>query len=152
MPGRSLHRGSRTEPQTRFLTDEQWNLIADLFPDKEMTRRGGRPPVLHRDCFEGALWILTTGAHWRMLPRHEYPSESVVHGRFKLWVEIGRIKQAWQRLLKAKHKLGQLDLTLLIVDGTFAPSSDFKSACCGQPEGVNTSATRKSDEAARSCC
>ncbi|WP_459556796.1 transposase [Lacunimicrobium album] len=142
MPRRSLYRGSRTEPQTRFLNDEQWNLIADLFLDNEMTRRGGRPPVPNRACFEGALWVLKTGAQWRMLPRQEYPSKSVVHGRFKLWVEAGLIKKAWRRLLKTKAKLGQLDLTILIGDGTFAPAK----------KGANTLATPKSAEAARSCC
>ncbi len=47
------------------LTDEQWKLIADLFPPPN---RMGRPRSSARDMFDGILWILNTGAQWRDLP------------------------------------------------------------------------------------
>ena len=53
--------GSRTEPKPQ-LTEEQWILIADLFPTPEITRLGGRPRVESRVCVEGILWVLRSGA------------------------------------------------------------------------------------------
>ena len=44
------------EPQ---LTDEQWLLIADLFPDEPPSEKGGRD-ALSRECVEGILWVLRT--------------------------------------------------------------------------------------------
>ena len=37
----------RLQPE---LTDEQWLLIADLFPNKPMGANGGRPTAMSRDC------------------------------------------------------------------------------------------------------
>ena len=61
--------GSRKEPEPQ-LSDEQWLLIADLFPQREMTAAGGRPMVDARLCLEGILWVLMTGAGWKDLPNH----------------------------------------------------------------------------------
>lgn len=36
-----------------------------LIPNKEMTRRGCRPEVHNRDCFEGILYVLITGCRWK---------------------------------------------------------------------------------------
>ncbi len=119
-PGRSLTAGSRTEPLTQ-LSDDQWFLIEDLFPDPERTLAGGRPPHLNRDCFEGILFVLLSGCRWKDLPPH-FPSKSVCHQRFKLWAEQGLFEIAWQRLLALKKSLKQLDLTTLMGDGTFVPA------------------------------
>ena len=40
------------------LTDEQWELIAECLPKRRRIRKGGRPRVADRKCFEGILWIL----------------------------------------------------------------------------------------------
>ncbi|NOX57676.1 MAG: transposase [Planctomycetes bacterium] len=44
------------------LTDEQWNLIWNLFPKPKKTGRARRD---HRDVMDRILWILRTGAPWR---------------------------------------------------------------------------------------
>ena len=119
-PSRSQTAGSRTEPFTQ-LSDNQWFLIEDLFPDREMTRAGGRPPHSNRDCFEGILFVLISGCRWKDLPSH-FPSKSVCHQRFKLWTEQGLFELAWQRLLALKMLLKQLDMNTLLGDGTFAPA------------------------------
>ena len=64
---RRYRTASKTEPKLQ-LTDEQWLLIADLFPWKPPTRKGGRPTVPPRVCLEGILWVLRTGARWKDLP------------------------------------------------------------------------------------
>ncbi|MEM7457307.1 MAG: transposase, partial [Planctomycetota bacterium] len=40
------------------LTDQQWSLISDLFPDRPVGPHGGRPRVSSRACIEGILWVL----------------------------------------------------------------------------------------------
>lgn len=119
-PGRLVESGSRTEP-TPQLTDDQWFLISDLFPDPEPSPLGGRPPHPNRRCFEGILFVLLTGCRWKDLP-DGLPSKSVCHQRFKLWVETGAFRAAWLRLLELKHELKQLELDTLLGDATFVPA------------------------------
>jgi transposase len=58
----------------KLLNDEQWELIEPLLPEPRLRRdRRGRPWASNRACFEGILWILQTGAAWRVLPE-EFPS------------------------------------------------------------------------------
>ena len=76
---------STTEPKFA-LTDEQWNLIADLFPESPMGPQGGRPVVPSRPCVEGILRILRTGAPRENLPRH-FPSPATCCCRLKKWTE-----------------------------------------------------------------
>lgn len=112
--------GSRTE-LTPQLTDKQWLLIEDLFPDKTVSAKGGRPSCRNRNCFEGILFVLISGSRWKDLPNH-FPSKSVCHQRFQQWVEDGLFQLAWQRLLKLEKSLKQIDMTILIGDGTFVPA------------------------------
>ena len=125
-PSRLDRAGSRTEP-TGQLTDTQGFLIEDLFPDPPANPQGGRPSRKNRDCFEGILFVLLTGCRWKDLPTH-FPSKSVCHQRFKLWVERGLFEQAWQRLLELKADLKQLDLTRLLGDATFVPAKKGAAA------------------------
>jgi transposase len=58
------------------LTDEQWNLIEHLIPQK--VARTGRPPRDRRLMLDGIFWILGTGAPWRDLPER-FGSCKTVH-------------------------------------------------------------------------
>ena len=51
------------------LTDEQWDLISDIFPEPKRT---GRPPRDRRQVVDGILWILRTGSPWRDLPENVF--------------------------------------------------------------------------------
>lgn len=48
-----------------LLTDEEWDLIADVFPAPAET---GRPRRDRRTVLNGTLWVLRTGAPWRDVP------------------------------------------------------------------------------------
>ena len=73
------------------LTDNQWNLIEGLVPK---AKTGGRPRTLEmRDVINGVLYIVVTGAQWRMLPR-EYPCWQSVYRYYREW----RINGDWQRM------------------------------------------------------
>jgi hypothetical protein len=54
----------------QLLTDELWELIGPLLPEaKRRNDRRGRPAVLNRNCLEGILWLLQTGAAWKFSSR-----------------------------------------------------------------------------------
>jgi transposase len=111
------------EPQ---LSDEQWSLIADLFPDAPPSEKGGRPRRSSRECVEGILWVLRSGARWKDLPAH-FPSAPTCWRRFKAWTEAGLWKTAWARLLRKLHRRGRINWQEAMADGTF--SSAKKGAC-----------------------
>ena len=55
--------GSKTD-STFELTDGQWEIIEDLFAWAAPGDEGGRLSVKPRECLEGILWALRTGAGW----------------------------------------------------------------------------------------
>src|SRR3954454_4798262 len=67
------------------LSDEQWERIRKHFPEEHIAEdRPGRKPVATRQVLEAVLWILNTGAQWRILPQC-YPTYKTVHRRFQNW-------------------------------------------------------------------
>ena len=92
------------------LTDEQWELIVDLFaPPKRM----GRPPRDRRKIMDGILWILRTGSPWRDLPDSLGPWQTT-WDLFNRWNQDGTLDRILERL-RLKQ---QLDPKLWCVDGT----------------------------------
>lgn len=112
--------GSRTVPQP-FLTDSQWNLIKDLFEDARPERSTGRPRVAARECLEGILWVLKTGAQWKYLP-DRYPSYCTCWRRHRDWTEAGLIVKAWERLLRRMDRRKLIVWSQAMGDGTFCPA------------------------------
>ena len=112
--------GSRTEPKYE-LTDEQWQLIADLFPHKKPSRKGGRPGADPRACFEGILWILRTGAPWKDLPSR-FPSPTTCWRRLNEWTQAGLWEKAWGRLVRKLDRQGKVHRDESFADGTFSPA------------------------------
>ncbi len=49
------------------LTDQQWRRIEPLLPAQKP--RIGQPSKDHPAIINGILWVLRTGAPWRVLPR-----------------------------------------------------------------------------------
>lgn len=96
------------------LTNEQWRLIGDLFP-QPATRRG--KPRHPRRLLDGMFWILRTGAPWRDLPERYGPWRTVWR-RFDQWRREGHLDRVKQRLLAHLNEAGELDWDLWCVDGT----------------------------------
>jgi len=115
--------GSTTEPKvsaiTPQLTDEQWSLISDLFPAPKLDPRRGRPRTDARQCLEGILWVLRSGARWKDLPR-SFPSYVTCWRRFAEWSLSGVWDQAWQRLVSRLDEQGFVNWNEGFADGTFA--------------------------------
>lgn len=124
MPMRSRDTaGSRMEPDATTvrpqLSDEQWALVSDLFAPPKPNPAGGRPRADVRQCLEGILWVLRSGARWKDLPR-SFPSYVTCWRRFVEWTGEGIWDKAWRRLLKKLDKQGEIDWEEGIADGTFA--------------------------------
>ena len=115
---REVAAGSRMEPKSE-LSDEQWRLIADLFPYDPRTGQRGRPTVEPRACVEGILWVLRSGARWKDLP-DRFPSYPTCWRRFRQWTANGIWTKAWSRLLRVLDRQGRIDLSETLADGTFS--------------------------------
>ena len=118
--------GSRMEPKYE-LTEKQWLLIADLFPEVSVGPQGGRPVIPARPCVEGILWILRTGSRWQDLPAH-FPSPATCWRRLKAWTESGVWTKAWSRLLRALNRKGRIEHEESFADGTFAAAKKGANA------------------------
>jgi len=104
-----------------MLTDDQWEKIQPLIPPPPPKPKGGRPPADDRECLEGILWILKTGARWQDLPS-EYPSSSTCWRRLRDWHEAGVFKEMWRAFLSELDDAGILDWEESFVDATFIPA------------------------------
>ena len=104
-----------------FLTDEQGHKIAPLLPQPKRRKRG-RPPKDNRRVFEGILWVLKTGAHWRDLPSDFGVSASVCWKRLRRWDEQGVWLRLWRAVLSELDQRGKLDGQETFLDGSFAPA------------------------------
>lgn len=115
----------RAEP---MLTDDQWAKIEPLLPEPKPDPRGGRPRG-NRECLEGILWVLRTGARWKDLP-DRYPSPSTCWSRLQGWERDGTWLRIGRAFLTTLDERGQLDWSEAFIDGSFAPAKKG-----GRPSG-----------------
>ena len=101
------------------LTDEQWSRIRGHFPEESLpTKRRGRPPVPAREVLNAALWILTTGAQWHMLPQG-CPNHKTVHRRFQQWCRSEVLRDVLTDLANELRGAGRIDEREGFIDGMF---------------------------------
>lgn len=117
------------------LTDEQWALIADLFPPPKPT---GRPPRDRREIVDAILWILRTGSPWRDLPE-EFGPWGTVWDLFDTWNADGTLDNILQRLRSAAVDAGDIDGELWCVDGTNVRAA--RCAAGGGKKGIRRNRT-----------
>jgi transposase len=101
----------------RAVTDKQWGLIKEHLP-KRRPGKGGRLPLDDRQCFEGILWILWTGAPWSELP-DRYGSKSAVHRRLKGWAEGEVLINLWRAFLDQLSDHQNVRWDECFIDGMF---------------------------------
>ena len=102
------------------LTDQEWELIAGVMPERART---GRPRKDDRLMLEGILWILRAGAPWRDLPEERFGPWETVYTRFVRWRRVGVLDRILDRLLGHLDKNGQLDRELWCIDGSVIRAS-----------------------------
>lgn len=121
------------------LTDEQWELIADLFP---APKHMGRPPRDCRELMDAILWVLRTGSPWRDVPEELGPW-STAYNSFDRWNANGTIAAVLDRLRSSKVDAGEIDNQLWCIDGTIVRAA----RCAG---GGGKRGTRRSRQTTRS--
>jgi len=92
------------------LTDDQWQKILPVLQSCAPQIRLGAG----RDCrrfLEAVLWILRSGAQWRLLPK-QYGKWNSVYKRFALWSRLGIFEQLFE------HFASDRDLEYLLIDST----------------------------------
>jgi transposase len=102
----------------RVLTDEQWQRVAPHLPQHPASPKGGRPRADDRDCLEGILWLLRTGARWQDIPV-DLPSGSTCWRRLQEWASAGTLQTIQAILVEQLGSLGLLALEELLADATF---------------------------------
>lgn len=102
----------------RVLTDEQWDRIAPHLPQHPASPQGGRPRADDRECLEGILWLLRSGARWRDIPI-DFPSGSTCWRRLQEWSGEGVLQDLHTVLIEELDDLGKLDFEELFSDATF---------------------------------
>lgn len=102
----------------RQLTDGQWERIASCFPEHPPSPKGGRPRASDRECLEGILWLIRTGARWQDIPV-DLPSGSTCWRRLVEWAGEGVLEEIHAILIRSLDDLGKLDLEELFAAATF---------------------------------
>jgi transposase len=102
----------------RLLSDAHWERIAPYFPDHPPSSKGGRPRADDRECLEGILWLVRTGARWQDIPV-DLPSGSTCWRRLVEWAGDGVLEEVHTVLIEELDDLGRLDLEELFADATF---------------------------------
>jgi transposase len=121
-------------PMARLcLTDEEWELIADIFPEPAKT---GRPRRDARRVLDGILWVLRTGSPWRDLPEEFGPWQTAWR-MFDQWNANGTLAEILHRLQASFLLAGAIDDRLWCIDGT-----TVRAARCAA--GGGKKATRRS--------
>lgn len=97
-----------------LLTDDEWELVADVFPEPAATGRPRRDP---RQVLDGILWVLRTGSPWRDVPP-EFGTWKTCWRMFDTWNADGTLAEILRRLQARFVAAGAIDEELWCIDGT----------------------------------
>ncbi len=117
------------------LSDEQWERIRKHLPEENIPPdRAGRKPVPTKKVLEGVLWILNTGAQWKMLPQC-YPNYKAVHRRFQQWCTDNTLRDLLLDLANDLRKEEIVDERERLIDGMFAAAKEGDAEIDGTKRG-----------------
>ena len=91
------------------LTDDEWQKILPVLKSCPEIRLGAGREV--RRFLEAVLWILRSGAQWRLLPK-PYGKWNSVYKRFAHWSQLGIFEKLFE------HFSADRDLQYLMIDST----------------------------------
>lgn len=118
------------QPYPSDMTDAQWELLADLFPEAKT----GRPrEVSIPDVVDAIFYVNRTGVQWRYLP-HDYPRWDVVYSYFRTWGKDGTWDKVQRVLREGVRQTAGREATpsLACVD-----SQSVKGTECGGDHGID---------------
>ena len=116
------------------LTDEQWAVVAPLFPPSSPYLRG-RPPLDDRTILNAILWKLSRNAAWYDLPAR-YPSHQTCYRRYRQWKRLGLLDKLISELLHDLAERGGLHPIQAHNDGyvTIGPTTGARWAVTLTPD------------------
>ena len=86
------------------LSDHQWHLLRRFLP---AAKRRGRPRTALREVLNAILYLVKTGAQWRLLPKNSPPWQTVYH-HFRQWTRNGLLARLNHRLrAKVRQAVGK---------------------------------------------
>ena len=104
------------------LSDLEWKLFEDIFPEKPQKRSRGMPPVPFRYVLNSLLYILITGCRWCDLPYgKQWASKSSAHRWLKRWQGDGTFEHLQSRILALADDHGLINWNYGAIDGSFSP-------------------------------
>jgi transposase len=104
------------------LSDFEWKLFEDIFPQTPKKRSRGMPPVPFRYVLNSLLYLLITGCRWCDLPRGKiWASKSAAHRWLKRWREDGTFEYLESRILAIADSQGLINWNYGAIDGSFSP-------------------------------
>jgi len=100
-----------------LVPDEFWNEIEPLLPKETLKPKGGRPMISNRAALVGIVFVLRTGAAWRMLPKELGCGSGVTcWRRLRDWTRAGVWSEVHRRLLVLLGRNGEIDLHRTVID------------------------------------
>lgn len=100
-----------------------------------------------RDIVEGIVWILTTGAQWKHLPKI-YPPKSTVHLWYQRFIEDDVFGTIHSALVEVLEESGKIDLDTVAIDATFirsrAGTDEIGKTKCGKGQKLMAIVDKKS--------
>jgi transposase len=97
------------------VSDEQWGILEPLV--SKTKAETGRPARDSRQMLNAMIWVLSTGAPWRDLPKEFGPWETV-YGYFARWRAGGVFDSILDALHLRLDQEGKIDWDLWCIDGT----------------------------------
>jgi putative transposase len=118
------------QPYPSDLSDGQWELLVDLFPEAET----GRPREVNiRDVVDAIFYVNRTGVQWRYLP-HDFPRWDVVYSYFRKWGQDGTWDLVQRMLREGVRQSAGREATPSLA---CTDSQSVKGTECGGDHGID---------------
>ena len=102
---------------SELVDDELWELVKLLLPHRG-SQRTGRPRVSDRAAFTAIVFVLVTGAPWRLVPRQIGCSGVTAWRRLREWQRAGVWERLHREFLRRLNGAGRIDWSRGVVDSS----------------------------------
>ena len=131
-----------------LISDELWELIEPVLPERPLRPAGGRPPLPNRPVLTGIVFVLRTGIPWEELPQElGCGSGMTCWRRLRDWQAAGVWAQVHRLLLERLRGADKLDLSRAVVDSSsvravFGGPRQGRTPPIGASRAANTTSSR----------